>query len=126
MFGLGPTFSTASLPMLSRLLLGALALAVLALVLSRVAGPSDADCGPVTGTIRVADDGRVAPGMARVSAADARAAALVAVAGAAVTDVDLNEEDGFLIYEVELTQDRTDFDVVVDAGSGEVLCSERD
>ncbi len=112
--------------MRSRLLLGSLALAVLALVLSRVAGPSDVDCGPVTGTIRVAGDDRVTPDMARVAEDDARAAALVAVPGAAVTDVDLDEEDGYLVYEIELTQNRTEFVVVVDAGSGEVLCSERD
>ena len=50
----------------------------------------------------------------------------MAAPGATVTGLDLDEEDGYLVYDVELTQDRTEFDVVVDAGSGEVLCSERD
>ena len=92
--------------MLSRFLLGALALVALALVLSRVSGPSDVDCGPIQGTIRVADDARLVPDRARIPEADARAAALVALPGAAVTDVDLDEEDGFLVYEVE-TRRRT-------------------
>lgn len=85
-----------------------------------------ADCGPITGTIRVADDVRVTPDMARVSEYDARAAAIRAVAGATVTDVDLDEEDGYLVYEVDLWRDGVEFDVTIDAGSGEVLCTEED
>ena len=55
-----------------------------------------------------------------------------AVPGATVTDVDLDEEDGFLVYEIDLWQDGgpgagpVEFDVTVDAGSGDVLCTERD
>lgn len=99
-------------------------LAALALTVSACAG-ADADCGPVTGTIAVTD-GQVSPDLARISPDDARSAALVSVPGATVTGLDLDEEDGYLVYEVELAEDRTEFDVVVDAGSGEVLCSERD
>lgn len=110
--------------MLSRLLLAALVLAAAAFVLKGF-GATDVACGPVVGTLPVAD-GHESPDRARISTADARAAALVAVPGAAVTDVDLDEEDGFLVYEVELSHDRHAFDVVVDAGSGEVLCTERD
>ncbi len=87
-----------------------------------------ADCGPITGTIRVAD-GDVTPAtqaLARVSADDARATATRAVAGATVTDVDLDEEDGFLVYEIDLWRDGSEFDVTVDAGSGAVLCVEQD
>ena len=102
-----------------------LLLAALALTASACGSTSDVDCGPVTGTIPVADD-RVSPDLARVSADDARAAALVAVPGATVTEVELDEEDGFLVYELGLALDRDEFDVVVDAGSGEVLCTERD
>ena len=102
-----------------------LSIATLALSVSACASSPDVDCGPITGTIPVAD-GQATSDLARVQVADARAAALAATPGAIVTDVDLDEEDGFLVYEVELAQDRAAFDVVVDAGSGEVLCSERD
>lgn len=85
-----------------------------------------ADCGPLEGTIAVADDARVTADMARVSEDDARAAALGAVSGASVTDIDLDEEDGFLVYEVDLVRDQTEFDVLVDAGSGQILCTEQD
>ncbi len=122
---LGPLRPPLSLLMLSRLLLGALVLAVIALVLSRVSGPSDIDCGPVVGTVAVAD-GRASADLARVSVGDARAAALVAVPGAVVTDVDLDEEDGFLVYEIELAHNRQERSVIVDAGTGTVLCTERD
>lgn len=102
-----------------------LSAASLALSTSACASSPDVDCGPIAGTIPVAD-GWAPAALARVQTADARAAALAATPGAIVTDVDLDEEDGFLVYEVELSQDRAAFDVVVDAGSGEVLCSERD
>ena len=90
-----------------------------------------ADCGPITGTIRVADDARITPDMARVSEDDARAAALRAVpgatvTGATVTDVDLDDEDGYLVYEADLWRDGVEFDVTVDAGTGQVLCTEQD
>ena len=85
-----------------------------------------ADCGPIEGTVAVADDDRITPDLARISADDARTAALARFAGATVVDVDLEEEDGFLVYEVDLVHDQAEVDVLVDAGSGEVLCSERD
>ena len=85
-----------------------------------------ADCGPLQGTIRVADDARITPDMARVSESDARAAALRAVSGATVTDLDLDDEDGYLVYEADLWRDGVEFDVTIDAGSGEVLCTEQD
>jgi uncharacterized membrane protein YkoI len=71
-------------------------------------------------------DATVEPDRAGISVAAARSAALVAVPGAAVVDAELEEEDGFLIYDIELTHDRAEFDVVVDAGTGDILCSERD
>lgn len=87
-----------------------------------------ADCGPIQGTIPIADDAvtPITADMARVSEDDARAAALRAIPGATVTDVDLDEEDGFLVYEIDLWRDSVEFDVTVDAGSGEVLCTEQD
>ncbi len=111
--------------MISRFLLGALVVAALAVGASTFFGSSDVQCGPVQGTVPVSD-GWVSSDLARVDAADARAAAVVAVPGAAVVDVDLDEEDGFLVYEVGLAHQHREFDVVVDAGTGEVLCTERD
>lgn len=85
-----------------------------------------ADCGPISGTIRVADDARITPDMARVSEADARAAAQRVIPGATVTDLDLDDEDGYLVYEADLWRDGVEFDVTIDAGNGEVLCTEQD
>ncbi|MEP0546969.1 MAG: PepSY domain-containing protein [Rhodothermales bacterium] len=89
------------------------------------------DCGPITGTIEVADDAPRATMMelARVTEAQARDAALAAISGMSadnVMDVDLDEEDGYLVYEVDLERDRVEHEVTVDAGSGEVLCTEQD
>lgn len=90
------------------------------------AAPSVTDCAQIQGTIPVADDAPVDPAMAQVSREAAESAALRTVPDATVVDTDLEEEDGFLVYEVDLVQDRVEYDVIVDAGSGEVLCSERD
>ena len=83
-------------------------------------------CGPVQGTIAVAPDARITPDMARVTEADARATTLRAVPGATVTEIDLEEEDGFLVYDVDLVAGAVETDVTIDAGSGAVLCTERD
>ena len=85
-----------------------------------------ADCGTVEGTIRVADDARITLDMARVSEDDARAAARRALPGATITDLDLEEEDGYLVFEADMWRDGTEFEVTIDAGTGAVLCSERD
>ncbi|HLT46417.1 MAG TPA: PepSY domain-containing protein [Rubricoccaceae bacterium] len=82
------------------------------------------DCGPIQGTITVADDASDFAAMAQVTEAQAQEAALGAVAGATVVDVDLEEEYGFLVYEVDLTLDGQEREVYVDAGSGAVLCVE--
>ena len=58
--------------------------------------------------------------------ADARAAALRAVPGATITEIDLEEEDGFLIYDVDMVAGTVETDVAIDAGSGAVLCVELD
>jgi hypothetical protein len=86
------------------------------------------ECERIEGTIRVADDMPHAAMMqlARVTETQARDAALATLAGATVTEIDLDDEDGFLIYEVDLLKDGAEYDVTVDAGDGRVLCSERD
>ena len=76
---------------------------------------------PVVGTIAVADDAPVSGALARVTPAQAQAAALAMYPGAGVSEVDLDEEDGFLVYEVDLWADGRETEVTVDAGTGEVL-----
>ena len=78
------------------------------------------------GTIPIANDAPIPPGLARLTSAEAEDAALAAVPGATLTDLDLDEEDGFLVYEIDLTADGAEVDVLVDAGDGEVLCIDRD
>ncbi len=90
------------------------------------AAPVTAECGPIQGTIAVAPDASITPDMARVTEADARATALRAVPGATITEIDLEEEDGFLIYDVDLVAGTVETDVAIDAGSGAVLCVELD
>lgn len=58
--------------------------------------------------------------MARISADDARAAAVASVPGS-VEDVELENECGNLIYEVEVKTGRKEREVIVDAGDGQVL-----
>ncbi len=54
--------------------------------------------------------------LAKITLDQARAAALAAVPGT-VTSIKLDEEDGYLVYEVEIgTQE-----VIIDAGNGKVL-----
>ena len=87
---------------------------------------TDPDDCRVEGTIPVADDAAVTPDLARITADDAEGAALAAVPGAVVTGTELDEEDGFLVYEIDLLQNGAEVDVTVDAGTGEVVCTDRD
>jgi uncharacterized membrane protein YkoI len=93
---------------------------------AQVTPATSAECGAAEGTIRVTDDARITADPARTSEADARMAALRAFPGARITEIDLDEEDGFLVYEVDLTLDRAEYELLIDAGTGRVLCSERD
>lgn len=86
----------------------------------------DDPCDDLQGTIQVADDATNMTELARVSEAQARDAALATLSGANVTEIDLDEEDGYLVYEVDLTVNNEEHEVYVDAGSGDVLCSERE
>jgi len=66
------------------------------------------------------------PAMAKVSMDEAVQNALAAVAGQ-VLKVELEDENGFLVYGVEITAaDKTIVDVKVDAGSGSVLAMDKD
>ena len=80
---------------------------------------------PIEGTIRVMEDADLAA-LAKVTLEQAKAAALAAVPGATFAEGELEEEDGYLVYEVELVQDGRELEVVVDAGNAAVLETEPD
>lgn len=63
--------------------------------------------------------------LARISADQARAAALARIPGT-VEEVELENEDGNLVYSVEVRKDGSEVDVKVDAGNGKVLHAEAD
>ncbi len=66
------------------------------------------------------------PGMAKISFDQAIQKALAAVKGK-VLEAELEEEDGFLVYEVEIVgQNRSVTEVMVDAGNGEILAMEQE
>ena len=64
-----------------------------------------------------------APPQATITPEDAEAAALAANPGATVIDVELENENGALVYEVELDNG---LEVMVDASDGTVLGTEQD
>jgi len=70
-----------------------------------------------------ADEAAALQGKATISAADAEAAALAANPGATVVKTELDNENGVLVYSVELS---SGLDVKVDAGDGQVLYTEQD
>jgi len=69
-----------------------------------------------------ADEAAALQGKATISAADAEAAALAANPGATVVKTELDNENGVLVYSVELS---SGMDVKVDAGNGSVLYTEQ-
>ena len=92
------------------------------------AGFAKADGGDVRGgTIRIETQVEADfPAMARITPDRAVQAALTAVHGR-ILKTELENEDGFLVYGVEVvTPSRTIMDVKVDAGSGKVLAMEQD
>lgn len=60
-------------------------------------------------------------GLAKVTADEARAAALAQFPGATVKKVSLDDENGWLVWSVDLLDGTTSRDVKVDAGSGTIL-----
>ena len=65
-----------------------------------------------------ADEAAALQKYATIGAADAEAAALTANPGASVVKTELDNENGVLVYSVEMSNGN---DVKVDAGTGEVL-----
>lgn len=91
-------------------------------------GFANSDKGEVTGgTIRVQNQTEATfPGLAKITMDQATGFALAAVPGR-ILKTGLEDEDGFLVYGVEVvTADKTIMEVKVDAGSGKVLAIERD
>ncbi len=68
-----------------------------------------------------ADEAATLQSKATISAADAEAAALAANPGTTVIKTELGNENGFLVYGVELSKGK---DVKVDAGNGQILYTE--
>lgn len=69
------------------------------------------------------DEAAALQGKATISVADAEAAALAANPGATVVQTELDNENGVLVYSVELSGG---LDVKVDAGNGQILYTEQD
>lgn len=86
----------------------------------------DESCDTIQGTIHVADDAPDKQSLAKIIPQQADEAAVGALPGATVQDTDLEEEDDYLVYEVELDLNGEEYEAYVDAGSGDVLCLERD
>lgn len=63
--------------------------------------------------------------VAKVTAEQAEQAALAVVPGT-VSDIELENEDGSVVYEVEITANGTTTEVEVDAGNAKVLAQEAD
>ncbi|WP_405219111.1 PepSY domain-containing protein [Agrococcus sp. Ld7] len=101
---------------------------------------SDSEDTAVTGTVEAPPEETAADGtevettdaeedatlrdLATVTPDEAEAAALAAVPGT-IREVDLDDEDGFVVYEVEVTAaDGTVTGVLIDAGDASVLAQE--
>jgi len=88
---------------------------------SSVSAPAEQENGP---EVSEADESAALEGLATVTPDEAEAAALAAVPGTAVRP-ELENENGSVVYGVEVTQaDGTVVDVKVDAGNGDVLAQE--
>lgn len=71
------------------------------------------------------EEAKALAGLAKITADQAKEAALAQFPGATVTKVELDDENGYLVYSVQLT-DTSDKgqDVKVDAGNSKVLATE--
>ncbi len=74
-----------------------------------------------------AEEAKALEGLAKISPADAEKAAVAAVAGSEVSEsAELENEDGSVIYDVEVTAKGKTVEVEVDAGNAKVLDQEVD
>ena len=72
-------------------------------------------------TVNEADEAAALQGKAAISAADAESAALAANPGASVVKTDLGDENGTIVYDVELSNGA---DVKVDAANGTIITTD--
>lgn len=80
---------------------------------------------PEDESLSEADEAKALEGLAKISPADAEQLALAAVPGTVNGPAELANEDGSVIYEMEITAaDGTVTEVVIDAGNGAVLAQE--
>ena len=91
---------------------------VVALLVGSIAIPTFAQ-----GSTSEADEAAALAGMASVTPEQAKAAALKAHPDTTVVEVELENENGAVVYEVELSNG---MDVIVDAGNGMVLYVEHE
>ena len=110
----------------ARTVLGVIALFALSLV--ALSSPSLAQVlgdGAIKGSIAVTE-GADLQALAKITLEQARDAALKEAPGATFQEGQLEEEDGYLIYDVELVQDGKEVEVAVDAGNAAILQVDHD
>ena len=99
-------------------------------VLSPVVKAQDPKETPIQGTIPLPNKGKqeaAQAGLAGITAQQAITAAVTSQNGGTVKQVALQNEDGFLVYDIELVSaDQKVHDIKVDAGNGAILRSEVD
>ena len=80
---------------------------------------------PIVGTIPVTPDTDIST-IPTIGEAEASRIALEKYPGAEIDDVDLEVEDGYLVFEVEVDNDTTKLEVelLIDAGNGKILRTE--
>ncbi len=79
-----------------------------------------------SGSIRVQQEESAYPALAQITVEQAKDIALSNIQGE-VLKIELEEENGFLVYGVEVVgPDKTVTDVKIDAGNGDVLLVEKD
>lgn len=79
---------------------------------------------PENNSMSEADEAKTLEGQATISSSDAESAALAAVPGGTVNSVELGNENGSVVYQVDMTDAGGQaVEVKVDAGSGDVLSS---
>lgn len=74
----------------------------------------------IKGTIEVTR-GADLHALAKITLEEAREIALKAVPGAVVRDIELEEEDGYLVWDVDMRHEGREVELLIDAGDGSVL-----
>jgi len=110
--------------------LGSLALFLIAASLTMLATTvpafaQDHHDAPITGSIRV-ERGAHLKALAKITPEQARKAALSRMPDATIKEIELDREDGYLVYDVDLISDGEGQEVLIDAGNGAVLRTEAD